>query len=39
VTGLVLTEVLIGLAYASAAYVLFRFFEAEGRRRGSLETF
>ena len=39
VTGLVLTEALIGLAYASAAYVLFRFFEAEGRRRGSLETF
>jgi ABC-2 type transport system permease protein len=39
VTGLVVTEALIGLAYASAAYVLFRFFEAEGRRRGSLETF
>jgi ABC-2 type transport system permease protein len=39
VAGLVLTELLIGLAYASAAYVLFRFFEAEGRRRGSLETF
>ena len=39
VSGLLLTEVLIGFAYASAAYVLFRFFEAEGRRRGSLETF
>jgi ABC-2 type transport system permease protein len=38
VAGLVVTEALIGLAYASAAYVLFRFFEAEGRRRGSLET-
>jgi ABC-2 type transport system permease protein len=38
VGGLVVTEALIGLAYASAAYVLFRFFEAEGRRRGSLET-
>ena len=29
----------IGLAYATAAYVLFRVFEAEGRRRASLETF
>jgi ABC-2 type transport system permease protein len=38
VAGLLVTEALIGLAYASAAYVLFRFFEAEGRRRGSLET-
>ena len=27
------------LAYATAAYVLFRVFEAEGRRRASLETF
>jgi ABC-2 type transport system permease protein len=39
VTGLVLTEALIGLAYAVAAYALFRLFEAEGRRRASLETF
>ncbi len=39
VSGLLWTEVLIGLAYATAAYVLFRVFEAEGRRRASLETF
>jgi ABC-2 type transport system permease protein len=39
VSGLVLTELAIGAAYATAAYLLFRFFEAEGRRRGSLETF
>ena len=39
VAGLLLTEALIGLAYAAAAYVLFRVFEAEGRRRGSLETY
>jgi ABC-2 type transport system permease protein len=38
VSGLVATEALIGLAYGVAAYVLFRFFEAEGRRRASLET-
>lgn len=39
VGGLVATEALIGLAYAAAAYVLFRLFELEGRRRASLETF
>jgi ABC-2 type transport system permease protein len=39
VSGLLWTELLIGLAYATAAYVLFRVFEAEGRRRASLETF
>jgi ABC-2 type transport system permease protein len=39
VAGLVAAEVLIGAAYAAAAYGLFRFFEAEGRRRASLETF
>jgi ABC-2 type transport system permease protein len=39
VGGLVLTEALIGLAYATAAYGLFRFFELEGRRRASLETY
>jgi hypothetical protein len=33
------TEALIGLAYATAAYALFRVFEAEGRRRASLETY
>ena len=39
VAGLLWTEALIGLAYATAAYVLFRVFEAEGRRRASLETY
>jgi ABC-2 type transport system permease protein len=37
VSGLVLTEAGIGVAYATAAYVLFRYFEASGRRRASLE--
>ena len=39
VSGLLLTELAIGATYATAAYVLFRFFEGEGRRRGTLETF
>jgi ABC-2 type transport system permease protein len=39
VGGLVLTEALIGLVYATVAYGLFRFFELEGRRRASLETY
>jgi ABC-2 type transport system permease protein len=39
VSGLLAAEALIGLVYAAAAYVLFRFFEAEGRRRASLETY
>ena len=39
VSELLWTEAGIGLAYATAAYVLFRVFEAEGRRRASLETF
>jgi ABC-2 type transport system permease protein len=39
VAGLLWTEALIGLAFATAAYVLFRVFEAEGRRRASLETY
>jgi ABC-2 type transport system permease protein len=39
VSGLVLTEALIGAGYAVAAYVLFRVFEAESRRSGSLETY
>ena len=39
VSGLVAAEAFIGLAYATGAYVLFRIFEAEGRRRASLETF
>jgi ABC-2 type transport system permease protein len=32
------TEALLGLMYGTLAYLLFRFFEAEGRRRASLET-
>ena len=36
---LVWTEAAIGAVYAAAAYVLFRLFELEGRRRASLETF
>ena len=39
VAGLLWTEALIGLAYATAAYGLFRVFEAESRRRASLETY
>jgi ABC-2 type transport system permease protein len=39
VAGLLRTEALIGLAYATAAYGLFRLFETEGRRRASLETY
>lgn len=35
---LVWTEAAIGAVYATLAYVLFRFFEAEGRRRATLET-
>ena len=39
VSELLVVEALIGVAYFAAAYVLFRVFEAEGRRRASLETF
>jgi ABC-2 type transport system permease protein len=39
VAGLVATEAAIGAAYAVVAYLLFRLFEAEGRRRASLETY
>jgi len=39
VAGLIRTEALIGLAYAALAYSLFRVFEVEGRRRGTLSTF
>jgi ABC-2 type transport system permease protein len=39
VSGLVWTEALVGAVYAAGAYVLFRVFELEGRRRASLETF
>ena len=38
VHSLVWTELGVAAAYATAAYGLFRFFEAEGRRRASLET-
>jgi ABC-2 type transport system permease protein len=37
VGGLIGTELLIGACYFAAAYVLLRVFEAEGRRRASLE--
>ena len=36
---LLLKEALVGFGYAVAAYSLFRYFEAEGRRTGSLERF
>lgn len=39
VLGLVRTEGSIGLVYAALAYSLFRVFEFEGRRRGTLSTF
>jgi ABC-2 type transport system permease protein len=39
VAGLVATEALIALIYASLAYGLFRLFELEGRRHGTLETY
>jgi len=38
VSGLVLTELLIGLCYAAIAYALLRLFEIDGRRRATLET-
>jgi len=38
VSGLVLTELGIGLCYAAIGYVLLRLFEVDGRRRASLET-
>ncbi len=38
VSDLVAIEASIGLAYAFVAYALFRFFEADGRRRATLET-
>jgi len=39
VAGTVWTELAIGGAYAAAAFLLFRVFEVESRRRASLETF
>jgi ABC-2 type transport system permease protein len=38
VSGLIRTEFLIGGVYALGAYMLFRVFEIEGRRRASLEA-
>jgi ABC-2 type transport system permease protein len=38
VSDLVFTEAAIGVAYAVVAYGLLRFFEADGRRRATLET-
>ena len=37
VTGAIATEAAIGTAYAIAGYALLRFFEAESRRRATLE--
>jgi ABC-2 type transport system permease protein len=39
VSGLVWTELGVGAAYAAIAFTLVRWFEFEGRRRASLETF
>jgi ABC-2 type transport system permease protein len=39
VADLVGIEALIGLVYGSVAYGLFRLFELEGRRHGTLETY
>jgi len=39
VAGLVGTELGVGVAWGAGAFLLFRFFELEGRRRASLETF
>jgi ABC-2 type transport system permease protein len=37
VSGLVWTEIAIGAAYAAAAFGLFRYFEADSRRRATLD--
>jgi ABC-2 type transport system permease protein len=39
VSGLVWTELGVGAAYAAIAFVLIRYFEFEGRRRATLETY
>jgi ABC-2 type transport system permease protein len=39
VSGLVLTELAIGIAYAAAGYLLFRLLEVASRRRAVLDTF
>jgi ABC-2 type transport system permease protein len=38
VSDLILTEALIGTIYLATAFLLFRFFEFEGRRHATLET-
>lgn len=37
--GLIWSEALVGVVYALLAYGLFRFFEYQGRKRASLDTF
>lgn len=39
VSGLLAGEFLVGLFYLAAGYALFRFFESEAKRRGTLEAF
>ena len=39
VAGLVATEALIGVAYATLAFGLFRWFEVQGRRNAALDAF
>jgi ABC-2 type transport system permease protein len=39
VSGLVMGEFLVGVAYLLVGYSLFRFFENEAKRRGTLEAF
>ena len=39
ITGTITKEAAIGLIYGLGAYGLFRFFEAQGRRAGALDTF
>ena len=39
VAGLVVTEAVIGIAYATLAYGLFRWFEVQGRRNAALDAF
>lgn len=38
VAGLVATEALVGLAYATTAFLLFRLLEAESRRKATLDS-
>jgi ABC-2 type transport system permease protein len=39
VSGLVWTEIAVGAAWGTTGFLLFRWFEYEGRRRASLETY